>query len=72
MRATGALPDDPSFHLVSFNEYSLNECVAAYLSDHLLLTTSLLPHGIGVYTNPRLKMLTSLDHTLVHVNIIDF
>ncbi|KAJ3014954.1 Acyl-CoA thioesterase 8 [Thoreauomyces humboldtii] len=54
MRAKGKLPDDPAFH----------NCVAAYCSDHYLLTTSLLAHGITGFSNPRLSMLASLDHSV--------
>ncbi|KAI8826822.1 acyl-coenzyme A thioesterase 8-like protein [Fimicolochytrium jonesii] len=54
MRAKGTLPDDPAIH----------NCVAAYCSDHYLLTTSLLTHGISNLSNPRLTMLASLDHAV--------
>ncbi|KAJ3180022.1 Acyl-CoA thioesterase 8 [Geranomyces variabilis] len=54
MRAKGKLPDDPAFH----------NCVAAYCSDHYLLTTSILAHGITAFSNPRLNMLASLDHAV--------
>ncbi|TPX66361.1 hypothetical protein SpCBS45565_g04502 [Spizellomyces sp. 'palustris'] len=54
MRAKGTLPDDIAFHNI----------VAAYCSDHYLLTTSILTHGISNYSNPRLSMLASLDHSV--------
>lgn len=55
LRAQGRLPDDPSFHYLA----------AAYASDHYLLTTSFLPHGISYLSEPlRVTMLASLDHML--------
>ncbi|KAI8919369.1 acyl-CoA thioesterase II [Powellomyces hirtus] len=54
MRAKGTLPDDPAFH----------NCVAAYCSDHYLLTTAALAHGLTSFSNPRLSMLASLDHAV--------
>ncbi|KAJ3109805.1 Acyl-CoA thioesterase 8 [Phlyctochytrium planicorne] len=54
MRAKGTLPDNLAFH----------QCVAAYTSDHYLLNTSLLPHGVNGFTNPQLSMIASLDHTI--------
>ncbi|KAJ1567315.1 Acyl-CoA thioesterase 8, partial [Nowakowskiella sp. JEL0078] len=38
--------------------------VAAYCSDHLLLETSLIAHGITTHTNPRLRMVVTLDHVI--------
>ncbi|KAH6563643.1 hypothetical protein BASA50_010342 [Batrachochytrium salamandrivorans] len=55
MKAIGRLPDNLAFH----------HCVAAYCSDHELLTTSLIPHGLAhVGEHRRLTMLTSLDHAI--------
>ncbi|KAJ3201017.1 Acyl-CoA thioesterase 8 [Entophlyctis luteolus] len=54
MRAVGKLPDNLAFH----------QCVAAYTSDHYLINTAILPHGITAYTNPRLSMIASLDHSI--------
>ncbi len=54
MKANGKLPDDFASHA----------CVAAYASDHFLLSTSLLPHGISSFSNPGLKMIASLDHMI--------
>ncbi|KAK6093922.1 acyl-CoA thioesterase, variant 2 [Batrachochytrium dendrobatidis] len=56
MRAIGRLPDGIAFH----------HCVAAYCSDHELLNTSLIPHGLARLGGHRkLTMLTSLDHAIV-------
>ncbi len=52
MRATGAMPDDPSLH----------QCVLAYASDMTLLDTCLLPHGYSVMS-PSMQ-LASLDHAM--------
>lgn len=52
LRTIGALPDDPLVH----------QAVLAYASDHGLLPTALLPHGIA-YRTPGLQ-LASLDHAL--------
>lgn len=41
----------------------LQECCAAYFSDHLLLVTALLPHGLE-FPSPRLGAVASLDHGL--------
>ncbi|KAJ3156848.1 Acyl-CoA thioesterase 8 [Irineochytrium annulatum] len=57
MRAKGKLPDDLTFH----------QCVLAYVSDHYLLNTSLLPHGLNSTTTKKefvLKMIASLDHAI--------
>ncbi|OAJ43521.1 acyl-CoA thioesterase II [Batrachochytrium dendrobatidis JEL423] len=55
MRAIGRLPDGIAFH----------HCVAAYCSDHELLNTSLIPHGLARLGGHRkLTMLTSLDHAI--------
>ena len=51
-RADGSLPDTPALH-----KYLL-----AYASDFGLLTTSLLPHGKGVWQND--MQVASLDHAL--------
>ncbi|KAI9092823.1 HotDog domain-containing protein [Phlyctochytrium arcticum] len=34
------------------------------LQEHYLLTTSILTHGISAYSNPRLGMIASLDHSV--------
>jgi acyl-CoA thioesterase-2 len=52
IRATGALPDNPSLH----------QCVLAYASDMTLLDTCLLPHGYSVMS-PNMQ-LASLDHAM--------
>lgn len=39
----------------------LDECCSAYLSDHMLLVTALLPHGIQL-GSPNLGIVASLDH----------
>lgn len=52
IRAVGELPDDPSLH-----RYLL-----AWVSDHMFLTTALLPHGVTWYT-PEMQV-ASLDHAL--------
>ncbi|KAJ3416880.1 Ubiquitin-conjugating enzyme E2 4 [Chytridiales sp. JEL 0842] len=54
MRARGNLPDTLPFH----------QCVAAYTSDHYLLNTSLLAHGVTGFTDPQLSMIASLDHAI--------
>lgn len=78
MKANGTLPDDFACHAcVSFKNCFCNGIsflllftlcqlfkVAAYCSDHYLLNTSLLPHGITSFSNPGLKMIASLDHTI--------
>jgi acyl-CoA thioesterase-2 len=51
-RATTPMPDNPTLH----------QAVLAYASDYSLITTSLLPHGIG-YRTPGLRV-ASLDHSL--------
>jgi acyl-CoA thioesterase-2 len=51
-RSHGRLPDDPLMH----------QAVLAYASDHGLLTTALLPHGISPWS-PEIQ-LASLDHSL--------
>jgi acyl-CoA thioesterase-2 len=53
MRADGRLPDDPVLHT----------CVLAYLSDMTLLDTTLNPHGISGWGEPRI-MMASLDHAM--------
>lgn len=51
-RSLGALPDDPMLH----------QAVLAYASDHGLLGTALLPHGLS-FRSPGMQ-LASLDHSL--------
>ena len=52
MRTVGPLPDDPALH-----RYLL-----AYASDHSLVTTSLLPHGV-TWLTPGMQV-ASLDHVM--------
>lgn len=52
VRANGALPDDPGFH----------RCVLAYISDMLLVDTSLFPHGRTVFDAS--LQVASLDHAM--------
>jgi acyl-CoA thioesterase-2 len=52
LRAAGALGDDPLLH----------QSLLAYASDHSLLSTALLPHGISLF-QPNLQAAT-LDHAL--------
>jgi acyl-CoA thioesterase-2 len=52
LRAVGTLPDDPALH----------RCLLAWVSDHMFLTTALLPHGVTWYT-PDMQV-ASLDHAL--------
>jgi len=52
MRATGGLPDTPTFH----------QCVLAYASDFTLLDTALIPHGRMSF-DPNVQ-LASLDHAM--------
>ena len=51
-KAYGELPDDPLLH----------QAVLAYASDHGLLGTALLPHGLSLWS-PGMQ-LASLDHSL--------
>jgi len=51
-KAYGELPDDPMLH----------QAVLAYASDHGLLGTALLPHGLSLWS-PGIQ-LASLDHSL--------
>ena len=51
-RAYGTLPDDPRIH----------QALLAYASDHGLLGTALLPHGLSLWS-PGMQ-LASLDHSL--------
>lgn len=51
-KAYGELPDDPMLH----------QAVLAYASDHGLLGTALLPHGLSLWS-PGMQ-LASLDHSL--------
>ena len=41
----------------------IDACCAAYFSDHALLTTALLPHGIQL-PSPKLGAVASLDHSM--------
>lgn len=44
---------------------AFHNCIAAYCSDHYLLTSSLLAHGVTAISSPnRLQMMASLDHVL--------
>jgi acyl-CoA thioesterase-2 len=52
LRTIGRLPDDPALH-----RYLL-----AYASDHSLITTALLPHGVSWLT-PGMQV-ASLDHVM--------
>lgn len=52
LRTTGRLPDDPALH-----RYLL-----AYASDHSLITTALLPHGV-TWLTPGMQV-ASLDHVM--------
>jgi acyl-CoA thioesterase-2 len=52
LRTVGRLPDDPALH-----RYLL-----AYASDHALITTSLLPHGV-TWLTPGMQV-ASLDHVM--------
>ncbi|KAK9762515.1 acyl-CoA thioesterase [Basidiobolus ranarum] len=54
MKAKGKLGEDLAFH----------QCVAAYCSDHHFVQTTLLCHGVNEFSDPRLEMLVSLDHTI--------
>jgi acyl-CoA thioesterase-2 len=55
LRASGKLPDGLQFHHLA----------AAYASDHFLLSSALLPHGITYLSKPvRITMMASLDHML--------
>jgi acyl-CoA thioesterase II len=52
MRANGTMADDPGLHAQ----------MLAYMSDHFLMSTALLPHGLS-YENPTIQT-ASLDHGL--------
>lgn len=54
IKAAGKLPDKLSFH----------HSVAAYCSDHYLLSTAQLPSGITYATDPAITMMASLDHVI--------
>jgi acyl-CoA thioesterase II len=41
----------------------MHRCIAAFISDWTLCITSLRPHGLSLLS-PRLKMLTSIDHSI--------
>jgi acyl-CoA thioesterase II len=51
-RAGGKLPDAPALH----------QCIAAYASDMTILDTSLLPHGLTLFSGD--VQLASLDHAM--------
>jgi len=53
MKANGKLGDDSRIH----------QCVVAYASDHRLLSTPLLPHGLN-YTDGSIGIMASLDHSM--------
>eukprot|EP00842_Homolaphlyctis_polyrhiza_P003691 jgi/Hompol1/4322/HPOL_001576-RA len=56
MKAKGQLPE---------NQAAFHRCVAAFCSDHELLNTSLIPHGLATGGSERkLSMVTSLDHSM--------
>ncbi|MBI1330699.1 MAG: acyl-CoA thioesterase II [Alphaproteobacteria bacterium] len=52
IKATAPLPDDVALH----------QCIMAYASDMTLLDTSLLPHGIGWFSNK--VQMASIDHAM--------
>ena len=52
LRTVGPLPDRPALH----------RCLAAYVSDHYLIGTALLPHAVSFMT-PGMQM-ASLDHVM--------
>ncbi|KAI9016650.1 HotDog domain-containing protein [Hyaloraphidium curvatum] len=54
IRARGQLDPDPALHMA----------VIAHASDHYLVNTALLAHGVNWNSQPRLKMLASLDHAM--------
>lgn len=54
IRARGKLDPDPALH----------QAVLAHASDHYLVNTALLAHGVSFNTQPRLKLLASLDHSM--------
>ncbi|KNE72941.1 acyl-CoA thioesterase II [Allomyces macrogynus ATCC 38327] len=45
-------------------DQALHNCVAAYCSDHHLVWTTLYPHAVTGWTNPKLNMIMSLDHSI--------
>lgn len=53
MKSNGTLGDDPRIH----------QCVVAYSSDHRLLSTPLLPHGLN-FKDGQVTMMASLDHSM--------
>ena len=53
IRVSHRLPDDPRLH----------ESIAAYATDHLLLSTALRPVGLHMW-NPRVAFMTTLDHCI--------
>ncbi|TPX46862.1 hypothetical protein SeLEV6574_g02995 [Synchytrium endobioticum] len=56
MKCKGRLPDEIQYH----------HCAVAYCSDHYLLGTAMIPNSISYshQANPRLIMMTSLDHAI--------
>jgi acyl-CoA thioesterase II len=54
IRARGKLDPDPALHMA----------VLAHASDHYLVNTALLAHGVTFRSQPRLKLLASLDHAI--------
>ena len=80
MRLIGDVPDilDPEppklpprrrlwVRVAKIHASSLDECCAAYFSDHMLLVTALMPHGIN-FPSPRLGIVASLDHCMFFHN----
>jgi len=53
LKANGILGDDPRIH----------QCVVAYASDHHLMSTPLLSHGIN-FRDGSLSIMASLDHSM--------
>lgn len=53
IRVSHRLPDDPRLH----------EAIAAYATDHLLLSTAMRPMGLHMW-NPRVSFMTTLDHCI--------
>lgn len=43
------------------NDVRLHQCIAAYATDQLILSTSLLPAGL-TFTSPKIALMASLDH----------
>lgn len=53
IRVAHRLPDDERLH----------QCIAAYATDHLLLSTSLRPRGLHMW-NPRITFMATIDHCI--------